>query len=121
MSQAASQAWSFYRDVAKTRRLWTIRDEEGYPAPKDAAGQRAQPFWSSASRVQKILKSVPAYRGFDPVEVTWDDFCHEWVPLLSRDGLRVGVNWSGPRATGYDLAPEEVKANVEAEMQRGAT
>jgi hypothetical protein len=29
MSQAASQAWGFYREVAKTRVVWTVSDEGG--------------------------------------------------------------------------------------------
>jgi hypothetical protein len=33
---------------------------------------------------------------------------------LERDGVLVGVNWSGARATGYDVKPSEVVANVNA-------
>ena len=28
--------------------------------------------------------------------------------LLQRDGLLVGVNWAGARATGFDMAPTQV-------------
>jgi hypothetical protein len=31
-----------------------------------------------------------------------------------RDGILVGVNWSGLRATGYDVAAEAVVRNIEA-------
>jgi hypothetical protein len=106
MSQAASQAAIFYRDVAKNRVLWTIRDAGGYPAPLTRTGQRAQPFWSSRSRVEKIIKTIPAYAGFEPVEVSWDAFCSTWAPNLSRDGFLVGVNWSGPNARGYDVTAD---------------
>ena len=114
MSQAASQAMAFYRQVAKEKRLWTVRDAGGFPAPMTASGQRAQPFWSSLSRVEKIIKTVPAYREFEPYEISWDDFCKKWVPGLSKDGQLVGVNWSGRRAVGYDLEPERLKLSVEA-------
>ena len=43
MSQAASQAAAFYRDVAETGRVWTIRDAGGFPAPVGGSGQRSQP------------------------------------------------------------------------------
>jgi len=119
MSQAASQAWAFYRDVAKNGRLWTIRDEGGFPAPQGSKG-RAQPFWSSLSRVQRILEAVPAYRGFEPYEISWGDFCEKWVPVLARDDIRVGVNWSGARAVGYDLEPASVQRSVEALMEPAA-
>ena len=114
MSASASQAAAFYRDVAKERKTWTVRDAGGYPAPKGRDGKRAQPFWSSLSRVERIIKSVPAYAGFTPEEITWEDFVQRWVPSLSEDGLKVGVNWSGARATGYDLSPCDVQRNVEA-------
>jgi hypothetical protein len=112
VSQAASQASSFYKDVARNRRLWAIKDEDGFPAPKSDEG-RAMPFWSTRSRVERVIAKVPAYAGFSPIELTWEDFKGHWLPGLERDGLRVGVNWSGPRATGYDLLPSEVERNVE--------
>jgi hypothetical protein len=114
MSQAASQAWAFYREVATNGTLWTVRDEDGFPAPMTASGRRAQPFWSSRSRVEKIIKSVPAYAGFHPHEINWTEFCNKWVPGMTRDGLLVGVNWSGQRAIGYDLEPQDLQRNVEA-------
>jgi hypothetical protein len=121
MSQAASQAAAFYREVAKSRKVWTIRDAGGYPAPKGTSGQRAQPFWSSMSRVEKIIGTVPAYAGFTPHEIPWEKFCSNWVPGLSRDGLLVGVNWSGKRALGYDLEPSQVERNVTAQIDTGGT
>lgn len=114
MSQSASQASAFYREVAARGSVWTIRDEGGYPAPKTSSGQRAQPFWSSQSRAENIIATVPAYAGFVPEEIAWARFCASWVPGLAADGLLVGVNWSGRRATGYDLPPGDVQRNVEA-------
>jgi len=117
MTQAASQAWAFYRDIAKNKKVWTIRDEGGFPAPKNRDGKRAHPFWSSLSRVQKIIKRVPAYAGFTPYEISWTDFCQRWVPGMTRDGLLVGVNWSGKKALGYDIEPRQVQKSVEAIME----
>jgi len=114
MSQASSQAWAFYREVAATRAVWTVQDEGGFPAPPTSSGKRAQPFWSSRSRVERIIKTVPAYAGFEPYEVSWVDFCDKWAPGLAKDGLLVGVNWSGKRAVGYDLEPERLVQCVQA-------
>jgi len=114
MSQGASQAWAFYREVAKTRVLWPVRDAGGYPAPMTSSGKRAQPFWSSRSRVERTIASVPAYGAFEPAEISWDDFCKKWVPNFVRDGIFVGVNWSGPRLRGYDLEPERAQQSVQA-------
>lgn len=118
VSQAASQAAAFYRQSVENDAVWTVRDEGGYPAPKNHEGRRAQPFWSSRSRVARTIKSVPAYKGFEPEEIPLNVFLDKWVPVLESEGLLVGVNWSGPRATGYDLEPQAVKATVEAAAHR---
>lgn len=112
MGQSASQAHAFYRDVARNRVLWTCRDDGGFPQPKTSFGGRAQPFWSSLSRVQRIIKKVPAYGIFVPFELTWDEFTTQWVPDLKEWGVKVGVNWSGKGAVGYDIEPDDVVANV---------
>jgi len=114
VSQAASQAAAFYRQAVEKGAVWTVRDEGGYPAPKNRKGNRAQPFWSSRERVERIIKTVPAYASFEPVEITLTAFLEKWVPALERDGFRIGVNWSGPRVVGYDMEPHVVKSAVEA-------
>lgn len=81
-----------------------------------SAGKRAMPFWSSLSRVERILEGVAAYGGFEPVEMSWEKFRDEWLPELDAEGQLVGVNWSGARAVGYDVAPASVRAAVEAEI-----
>ncbi len=112
MGQSASQAHAFYRDVAKNRKLWSCRDDVGFPQPRTSFGGRAMPFWSSLSRVKKIIKTVPAYGVFTPYELTWDEFLTKWMPDLKAIGVKVGVNWSGSGATGYDMEPDDVLANV---------
>jgi hypothetical protein len=121
MSQAASQWAAFAREVAKHRRVWTIKDDGGFPAPLTAEGSRAQPFWSSLARVERIIRSVPAYSGFTPHELSWDEFRDRWIPGLTKDGTKVGVNWNGPRAVGYDIDPADVRTRVEYEMKQLST
>jgi hypothetical protein len=114
VSVAAAQAAAFYREVAASGRVYTVCDDVGYPQPRGAGGIRAQPFWSSRSRAERIVQNVAAYAGFEVEEVEWSAFCERWAPGLERDGVLVGVNWSGARATGYDVRPSEVVANVNA-------
>jgi len=114
VSQAGSQAAAFYSDAAQAGAVFTVRDAAGYPAPKTSEGVRAQPFWSSRSRAERIVFTVAAYAGFEVEEIALDAFLEKWLPGLERDGLRVGVNWSGPRATGYDVEPDAVRAALEA-------
>lgn len=66
------------------------------------------PFWSSRSRVQRIIATVPAYAGFEPVEIPWDEFRESLVSELKQEGTLAGVNWSGPRSKGFDMEPERL-------------
>ncbi len=112
MSVAAAQADAFYREFLTNDVVFTVRDEGGYPAPITSSGNRAQPFWSKRSRAQQVIETVPAYASFEIVEIDGDTWRHRWLPGLERDGLLVGLNWSGKRAVGYDLTVADLTRNL---------
>ncbi|WP_137928483.1 DUF2750 domain-containing protein [Cupriavidus sp. 2SB] len=114
MSTAASQASAFYREIAESGVIWSIRDDNGFPAPLTFTGRRAMPFWSSESRALVVIGGVAAYHGFRPVAISWNDFRERWIPGLTRDELLAGINWSGSRAIGFDILPSDLARNVEA-------
>ena len=118
MSNAASHAHAFYLQVAKERRVWTVRDEGGFPAPKNSEGMRAQPFWSSLSRVERVRKNVSAYAGLQPYEISWESFRDRWLPGLKKDGILIGVNWSRDQARGFDLDPDSVREAIEFQIEK---
>lgn len=118
MSNAAAHAHAFYRQVANERKVWTVKDEGGFPAPKNGEGRRCQLFWSSFSRVRKIIATVPAYGGFEPHEIEWESFRGRWLPGLKKDGLFIGTNWFGPRARGYDVEPDTLLEAIEFQIQQ---
>jgi Protein of unknown function (DUF2750) len=109
MTQSASQATAWSTDVRATGRVWTVEDDNGIPAPINADGRRAMPFWSTRSRVEKVLASVPDYTNFRSLELSLEEFGTQWLDGLERDGLLVGINWSGAAATGYDVEPANVR------------
>lgn len=84
-----------------------------------SSGKRSQPFWSSKSRIERIQKFAPAYAAFEPVEISWQRFRDELLPGLEKDGLLVGVNWSGKNVTGYDLDPAWVREAIETAIADG--
>jgi hypothetical protein len=114
VSQSASQAAAFRRDVVSKGIVWTIEDDGGIPAPM-RHGQRAMPFWSSHSRVERIIARVDAYAGMRPRELSLEEFETNWLPDLERDGFRCGVNWSGDHAIGYDLEPRVLQIALNSE------
>lgn len=118
VSPSAAQAAAFYTEAVREGSVWSIRDDGGFPAPMGPEGHRAMPFWSLRTRADRAVATVPAYAGFEPAEIPLEDFRSRWLPGLEHDGLRVGVNWSGERATGYDIAAPEVKENLAAATRR---
>jgi len=109
---SAAHSAAFFTEARNGGLVFGVQDEDGLPAPQDGDGVRAMPFWSRLSRAEKIVASVPAYTQMKPVEIALDEFINRWLPGLERDGLLVGLNWSGARATGYDLTPSEVLARL---------
>lgn len=114
MSISAAQASRFYQEVILHQQVWGIRDSGGFPAPRNGDGERSMPFWSLRSRAEKVISSIPAYRAFEVEEIPLSVWRTRWIDGLDRDGILVGLNWSGVRATGYDVQPLEVRARLEA-------
>lgn len=113
MSIAAAQASAFGEEVVASEHVWAIRDAGGFPAPINPSGERAMPFWSCESRALSIIGKVPAYRGFVPHRLSLAEFVTRWLPRLEEDGVLVGLNWSGQRATGYDISPAAVRVWID--------
>ena len=65
-----------------------------------------------------MIENVPAYAGFDIAELPLDTFELRWLPGLEIDGILVGLNWSGRKATGYDGEPAEVAASILSRRSR---
>ncbi|MGI8335747.1 DUF2750 domain-containing protein [Actinomadura scrupuli] len=106
-SQSAAQASAFFREVARERRVWGVRDDEGFPAFQGGSGELAMPFWSLESRAARIVEICPAYASFRAAAIPLAEWIR-WLPDLRNDGLGIGVNWSGPRARGWDFTVSEV-------------
>lgn len=118
MGFSAAQSAILYREAAQLTVVWGIRDQEGFPAPVNAENRRVMPFWSSKARAIAMINKVPTYQCFDSVPIALDIFCERWLPGLLMDGLLVGVNWAGTKATGFDCNPEDVLRNIRAALSR---
>jgi hypothetical protein len=108
MSLSGAHKAAFRREATQDGQVFAIRDTAGFPAPADTDGRRAVPFWSKSTRAERVVAQVDAYRGFEIVPVSVDEFLGGWLSSLERDGLLVGVNWAGSRASGFDLTPAQV-------------
>ncbi len=116
VTTSAAQVDAFYTEALAHQTVWTISDSAGFPAPAGSE-VRSMPFWSLSSRAERIVASVPAYDGFEVVSIPLHEWRSRWLPGLERDGIRAGLNWSGPRATGFDVEPHAVERNLTAREQ----
>lgn len=114
MSTNAAQAAAFYREILREGLVWGVRDDDGFPAPLSTNGERAMPFWSLRSRAERIIANVPAYADFDVVSLDLAVWRRHWLTGLEADNVLVGLNWSGIRASGYDVPGSTVEHNLTA-------
>jgi Protein of unknown function (DUF2750) len=128
VSLSGAHKAAFRREVLPEKRVFAIRDGAGYPAPADPEGRRAVPFWSKPTRARRVADQAAAFLGFEIVVIELDDWLAGWLPCLERDEMLVGVNWSGARATGFDLTPAQVaewfveeRRTIDAGMQMASS
>src|SRR3981081_311900 len=110
MSVSAAHADKFKEQVVSEERAFTFRAGGQLLLYRVGSGG-AVPFWSSRARLETIQKRFPKYRHWQIRELSLADF---WRCLgnLERDGIHVGVNWSGPQLTGYDVPVAELRAGL---------
>ncbi|MER5384242.1 DUF2750 domain-containing protein [Streptomyces sp. NPDC002688] len=106
MSQSGSQAAAFFRDVRQSGVVWLVRDDDGSPAPLSADGTRSLPFWSTSARAQRAAKIWG--HGLRVESTLLEGWRDRELPDAAREGLMIGINWSGPRLVGWSFTPMEV-------------
>ncbi|MFD5856710.1 DUF2750 domain-containing protein [Streptomyces chartreusis] len=106
MSQSGSQAAAFFRDVRQSRVVWLVRDDDGSPTHLSEDGTRSLPFWSTSARAQRAAKIWG--HGLRVESMPLDTWCERVLPDAGRDGLVIGINWSGPRLVGWSFTSVQV-------------
>jgi len=111
MTQAASQASAFYEEVASSRRVFTVLDSGSFLVFR-VREIEVVPFWSSQARVQRVQRNHAKYRAFECDESDLERFLGTTLPDLENEAVHVGVNWSGRKLTGYDVAVADLRNNL---------
>ncbi|ROZ61477.1 DUF2750 domain-containing protein [Ramlibacter sp. WS9] len=111
MSASALHATAFYTEVAAKQLVFTLLEEDSFPVLR-IDGSDVVPFWSSRSRVERVRAEHSKYANHVIEEISLPDFLAKTLALLEEERIRVGVNWSGPRLTGYDVSVSDVRSNV---------
>ncbi|BCJ35717.1 hypothetical protein Athai_32200 [Actinocatenispora thailandica] len=106
MSTSGAQAAAFFREIVRHPVVWSVRDDEGGPTWPSASGGQVVPYWSSEVRVKRAVAIWGAR--FRAVSMPLRHWQQVELPDLAAGRLRVGINWSGPRLTGWDFTVAEV-------------
>jgi Protein of unknown function (DUF2750) len=63
------------------------------------------PYWSSKARARRAIE---VWGGdLRVASMTLQKWRDEDLPRLAEEGLRAGINWTGPRLTGWDFTVPE--------------
>jgi len=108
MSIAAPQYDKFREQVVADERAFTFTDRGELLVYPVRAGETV-PFWSSRSRLETIQRRLPKYQQWQITEFTLQEFWRR-LDQLEREGIQVGVNWSGAKLTGYNVSVQSLKA-----------
>ncbi len=112
MSIAAAHATKFYEQVVSEGAVYTVEDSAEYLVFR-IRDHDVVPFWSSDSRVRAIQDRNPKYRKWNLTRQPLAEFMSRTLPLLEREGIHVGLNWSGERLVGYDVSVQELRSTLE--------
>ena len=117
MSTAAIHTSKFYEQAVSDGKVFTFDDGDGYLVfPMD--GAEVVPFWSSRTRLEKIKKDHPKHSRREITEETLTVFMTDTLPFLEKEGIRVGVNWSGQRLTGFNVTVADPRKNLQHWIDR---
>ena len=117
---ASTQAQVFFQEVAETGDVWSIGDERSMFVVLSESGARVFPLWSSRFRAKRIVETVPDYASCKVLRSSWSNFLDNWVAILERDGILVGVNWSGANANGFEMPVKLLVSQIEAALASDA-
>ena len=107
MSFAAAQYEKFMEQAVTEERVFTFTDGGEllvYPA---RTGETV-PFWSSRSRLETVQHRLPKYGQWQITEMSLSEFWRR-LDQLEREGVQVGVNWSGERLAGYNIPVPDLR------------
>ena len=111
MTIAAAQAQKFYQQVTADQHVFTFLADDSYLVFK-VGDAEVVPFWSSRSRLDRVQTLHPKYRNYMVDEISLDQFLTKTLSQFREEQIRVGVNWSGRRLTGYDLTADDLERNL---------
>ena len=118
MTVAAAQYHDFARQVSAGGGVHTFVSNGEYLV-FNIDGREVVPFWSSSSRLDRVVAMHPKYAAYERQVMPLSEFL-DWLPELEAQGIHIGVNWSGAKLTGYDVEASRLAALIDHAQTRSA-
>ena len=113
MSEEYDHFAAFFNEALATGYVYSLIEDGGIPTPTNEDGERCMPFWSSVGRAEEIIALYDKAGVFKSIRIPLASFKSEWLPGIQRDSMKVGINWIGRPAKGFDIPPSEVLERLE--------
>lgn len=110
MTISSAQYDKFREQCVADERVFTFTDGGELLVYPVETGETV-PFWSSRSRLEAIQRRLKKYQKWQITEFHFVEF---WSRLdqLEREGIQIGVNWSGPKLVGYNVSVPDLRAGL---------
>lgn len=108
MTIAALSYAKFCSDVTHRQRVYAFTDQ-GEPLVCPIGDARVVPFWSSRSRLERIVQALPLYARYQITEFSISEF-ERCLEHCHSNHLQVGVNWVGAGLVGFNVSVETLRA-----------
>ncbi|MDH3590987.1 MAG: DUF2750 domain-containing protein [Planctomycetota bacterium] len=104
-AEAEAEYQVFLTALSEQRPVWALRNDDGWATwAVEEDEPRIVPFWSTRERAQS---GAAVFAGYEPEQVSAQEFLADWLPALRDRGLFIGVNLNAAMA-GLDVAPDEL-------------
>lgn len=111
----------FCREVARRKRVWTVRHVQDAPVVIRPSRKRRQswPYWSSGERVQHFLH-LTIHDHLEYFDVSWKVFATDFINRHREDNLWIRLNWEHEQAEMIDAPACDVRGLCSMFIARAA-
>lgn len=93
--------------------VWSLKDADDFWVMHEDPEEfsEAMPVWADAESAKAC--AVGDWAGYEPTDLTLDNFVDDFIPALDEEGAWVGLNF-GPDEQGDVIEPAELGALLRA-------
>lgn len=106
----------FLQIVTDWEEVWGLSAEDGWVLSSGANGEDLLPLWPHPVFARACAHG--SWKDSEPSPIPLDELLTDLISILTEDGIRIAVFLS-PAGDGVVVSPEELKRDLQAEMELG--